>query len=451
MISGLLASCNKAQETVDLNSMSSWEIVQNRVFNQSCITCHKVDTAYCRQSNLVLTSDFAYDQLVRKKPSNKAALKDGLYRVDPGNVENSLLWKKITMLTEKDGKTVYQSSDYGNSMPYGGLKPLTNGQIEFIRRWIEAKAPKTGKVVNVSVLDDKSVLHQEYIPLERPKNGIQIHLGPFPVKPNFEREFMYLKILDNKKPIYLKGIQLSMRPGSHHFIIYQWDSNLLLGEVPTPNLYREMRDSEGRENKQTVRQLLSDRHRTVENFQTPTAWYKYPKGVALKIDPNAMLDLNIHYTNYTSKEIQGEVMVNLELAKHEEIKHIARTFTIANFEILLPSKSKRTLTYSKIFDEKRHVFRLVSHAHERMKEFRAFILGGKNDGKLVYKSNDWKNPQFIDYDPPITLKKGEGFRLEVDYENDTDRTITFGLLSTDEMMFLQGHYYTDEKPIFNEE
>ena len=65
------------------------------------------------------------------------------------------------------------------------------------------------------------------------------------------------------------------------------------------------------------------------------------------------------------------------------------------------------------------------------------------DGELVYISYDWEHPPILELDPPLTLEPGEGLRLETTYNNWTDRTLEFGLLSEDEMMILFGYYYME--------
>ncbi|MEQ9021344.1 MAG: hypothetical protein RLN82_01120, partial [Pseudomonadales bacterium] len=68
---------------------------------------------------------------------------------------------------------------------------------------------------------------------------------------------------------------------------------------------------------------------------------------------------------------------------------------------------------------------------------------GDNDGELLYVSFDWEHPPILELDPPIVINTGEGLRLEATYDNWEDRTLTFGLRSSDEMMILFGAYYTD--------
>ena len=83
----------------------------------------------------------------------------------------------------------------------------------------------------------------------------------------------------------------------------------------------------------------------------------------------------------------------------------------------------------------------MSHAHEHMLEFRVEKVGGELDGELVYIAYDWEHPPILELDPPIHVKAGEGMKLIVTYDNWTDETLNFGLLSEDEMMILFGYYY----------
>ena len=85
----------------------------------------------------------------------------------------------------------------------------------------------------------------------------------------------------------------------------------------------------------------------------------------------------------------------------------------------------------------------MSHSHRQMVSFVVKIIGGERDGEIVYVAYDWEHPPILKLDPPLVLEPGQGLRLEVTYNNTTDRTLNFGLLSTDEMMILFGSYYTD--------
>ena len=59
-----------------------------------------------------------------------------------------------------------------------------------------------------------------FTPLAKPTAGYQIHVSPFPVPANYEREWYMRLPIGNKEKIYVTAIEMKMRPGSHHFIAY---------------------------------------------------------------------------------------------------------------------------------------------------------------------------------------------------------------------------------------
>ena len=67
---------------------------------------------------------------------------------------------------------------------------MTLGQIEFIKQWIIKGAPKTGSVVDESILTNKAACSQTFVPMQAPSaaEGFQLAINAFTVSPNTERE-----------------------------------------------------------------------------------------------------------------------------------------------------------------------------------------------------------------------------------------------------------------------
>ena len=83
----------------------------------------------------------------------------------------------------------------------------------------------------------------EFIPLEPPENGIQIHLDPFDIWTNNEREIFYYTPLDTSDDIYIEQVEISMRSGSHHFILYTYPENFPI--YLQEGVQRNLRNSDG--------------------------------------------------------------------------------------------------------------------------------------------------------------------------------------------------------------
>jgi len=426
---------------------SSFSLIQTEVFDKQCISCHTAGTSFATQSDLVLTADVSYEQLIDRRPKNTAAREDGLMLVGSkglASVHKSYLWEKINARNQEH---LYADHPlYGAIMPLGQL-PLTDGQFKLIEEWIKAGAPKTGVVVDKNVLLNTERYEQkEFQPLPLPQSGIQLHLGPFEVPPNHEREFYYFEPLNNNEDIFINRIEISLRSGSHHFIAYRladYTPASFIDYLKSQQMgvIRDIRDLNGNYIVQNL--LATQYHEFLAGTQWPLMNYHFPAGVALRIPTNSYLDLNPHYVNRTNEMSQGELYANLHTVEPSEVRHVAEILNLGNFDISLPPNRETTLKKTFTFNQRRHIFQMFSHAHEHMTEFSIYVSGGPRDGELVYIAYDWEHPPILQLDPPLTLEAGQGLRLETTYNNWTSRTLHFGLLSEDEMMFLFGAYYLD--------
>ncbi len=439
----LLGACGTTEETPSdplANYTSTYEIIQGEIWDVSCVSCHSPGTTFAKQSNLILSAEVSYEQLINRTPNNAAAKADGLQLVGDKGIESlykSFLWEKINV---HDQEHFYEDHpQYGSLMPLGA--PLTNGEIEFIRQWIINGAPKEGEVVDRAILADTTRFEEApFEPLALPTEGLQFHLGPFDVPANTDREMFSYQALNNSAPIFVDEVEFSMRPGSHHFILYNYTADIPELFIPKSDRIRDVYDDKGEYVLSTL--VVMAYHQFVAGTQWPRMRYAFPEGVALRIPANSGFDMNAHYANKTDEVVKGEVYANIHTTKEEEVVHVAEILNLNNTNITLPAKTKTTLEKTFTFEEERTIFQLWSHAHSHMTEFRVYAIGGENDGKLVYISYDWEHPPILQMDPPLVIPANGGLRLETTYDNQENRTLNFGLRSTDEMMILFGAYYT---------
>ena len=421
---------------------STWDVIQTVILDKNCVECHVAGASFATQSDLVLTSNVAYSQLVNRTPNNPTARADGLTLVGTeglASVGKSFLWEKIN--APNQAHYFDDHPGYGALMPLG-KPPLTNGELEFVLQWILAGAPSSGNVVDLGLLDDTERYEPpEFEPLPVPTSGVQFHLGPWDVAPNFEREFFYYEPLNNDQPLFVNRVDMAMRPGSHHLILYDLSDNIPEILVPEPQVFREIRDANGNYIPSTL--MITSHLNFVTGTQWPRMTYHYPPGVAMRIPADAGFDINAHYVNRSSEIIQGEIYANLHTVDSSQVEHVAERLFMNNVDINLPPNATTTLNKTFVVDKKVQIFQLFSHAHEHMTEFRVFIDGGPRDGELVYIAYDWEHPPILELNPTLTLEAGQGLRLQATYNNDTNSTINFGFLSSDEMMILFGAYYVD--------
>ena len=443
----LVSACSDSSNSLEPEpqepvATSTWDIIQTVILDKNCVECHVAGASFATQSDLVLTSSVAYSQLVNRAPKNPVALADGLTLVGTeglASIDKSFLWEKIN--APNQAHYFDDHPGYGALMPLG-KPPLTNGELEFVLQWILAGAPAAGNVVDPDVLDNTERYEPpEFEPLPVPTSGVQFHLGPWDVAPNFEREFFYYEPLNNDQALFVNRVDMAMRPGSHHLILYDLSDDIPEILVPDPQVFRDIRDTNGNYIPSTL--MITSHLNFVTGTQWPLMTYHYPPGVALRIPAGTGFDINVHYVNRSSQIIQGEIYANLHTVDSSQVEHVAERLFMNNLDINLPPQTSTTLTKTFVVDERVQIFQLFSHAHEHMTDFRVFIDGGPRDGELVYIAYDWEHPPILELNPMLTLEKGQGLRLQATYNNDTNSTINFGFLSSDEMMILFGAYYLD--------
>ena len=430
----LLAAVSACGDSTTPKSGGSFARLQTEVFAKSCAVsgCH-AGSSVASSGNLSLASD-AYDNLVNVTPANLNAKQDGLKRVVPGKPESSLLYLKLI-------SPATSAHDYGNVMP-AGREPLSAGQLEYILQWIAAGAPRDSDVAATALLDDRTP--QSSAPFQplvapAPGTGYQLHVDPFVVSANFERELFQYRTIGNTSDVYVRRFEFRMRPFSHHFVTYQFPDNTPQLAYPPLNTVRDIRKPDG----------------TLDfTMMLPMAWhvffggsmqtqfaYDLPAGVGLLVPASAAIDLNVHYANHTAAPVTGEAYLNLYTMDPSAVQHVAKTLNMSNMSISLPPKQRTTLERTFMVTERRTVFALTSHMHSMGEKFVIKIAGGPRDGETVYESTDWEHPQLLLLTTPIVLEAGQGLKSVITWNNTTTNTLAFGLKSTDEMGIIFGYYY----------
>jgi hypothetical protein len=440
---------NSSQEDRD-----TWQIIQEDILTPRCISCHETGTYFAQISGLVLTPDSAYSQLIDTYPTNMFASEDGLVRVssDSGmyGLQLSFLWEKINAPNEEHFHSEHPF--YGGLMPLGAPY-LTNGQLAFIEKWILEGAPEEGIVADPSLLVDNSVYEPpEFVELEPPESGYQYHVGPFEVPPQQEKEFLYYVPPLTTEDMFIERVQISMRPGSHHFIMYTFN-NIPEFYLPEPYTIRDLHDGYGNYYQENILAMLF--HKFVTGTQWPALDYHFPPGVALRIPPDFGFDLNSHYPNYTDEVIIGEVFTNIHTIPLSDVEHVAEILMLNNTDFSLPPNAvttlERTYMYNEVLDvsglnpeaDLIYIFQLFSHAHEHMLRFDIELVDATGESELIYSALDWEHPPILEINPPLILNPGQGLKMVVTFDNWTNDFLNFGLLSVDEMMIIFGYVYTD--------
>ncbi len=449
-----LFACSKSSVDVPASPISqtvtinSFDLLQDKLLTPNCATsgCHmSVQDASYAQHGLVLAKGLAYGNLIGTSPKNSVAVANKLQRVKKFSSAESLLFHKLNW-----DLSHHVTDNYGAPMPLGG-KPVSKGQLDFVQKWIEAGAPDKGEVVDAKLLDDTTPSFTEPTdfsaldsPVKEGKTGFQLKVDRFIVPPNFEREIFVRRPLNNTEPVYISRIKLKSRSNSHHLVVYDFRSKLIL---PNMDEMRDLRNIDNSLNINTVIQMSN--HIFLGGGTDPNSDYSFPEGTALKLPANSSVDLNPHYFNKTKDNLYGENYVNLYTIPESQVKNVVNMIDFNNSSFTLPPNQTTVITkdffsfdgFVKGSGKSVVIVSLTSHTHERGKLFQIKIKGGARDGEVIYEDNDWAHPKVVNYAKPIILKEGEGLTSVVTYVNNTNKPLGFGLTSEDEMDIIFGYYY----------
>jgi hypothetical protein len=438
----IISACTKQSIDSQNPTVSSFSLMQDKIITPTCATsgCHAStsDKSFV-QHGLVLEKSVAYENLFGVTPVNLLSKADGHLRVKAFKSLESLFYHKLTWDASHHG-----GKQYGLPMPLGSTA-LTVGQIEFVRRWIEAGAPKTGEVADAKLLDDKtpSVSSTEnFIPMSSPKtegiDGFQLKVDKFEVAPNFERELFVRRMVGNTTEIYVNRIKLQSRQNSHHMVLYDFRNKTGL---PTLDQIRDLRNPDNGLNLVTA--VQASNHIFLGGGTQANQEYVFPEGTALMLPANYSIDLNPHYFNKTNNVLYGENVVNLYTTDKAKVKYVVKTIDFNNTTLNIPANAKTVITKDFTFSTNVKIVSLTSHTHKFGEKYVIKILGGARNGEVVYENLDWEHPAVINFTTPIALKKGEGLTSVVTYNNTSSQKLAFGLTSDDEMNIIFGYYYEE--------
>jgi hypothetical protein len=420
-----------------LTAVGNFDQLQREVFDKQCVSCHVTGNPFAVQSNLVLEPGKSYDAMINVLSRQTVARSEGMRVVRPGLPDSSLLWHKLQW------ESGHHTRDYGGPMPLG-TRSLSVGQLEFVRRWIAAGAPRSAAVADARLLTDTiRPTAAPFVALEPPAagDGIQLRVAPFQVTGNFERELFSFQRLGSTTPVFVNRVQMKMRPNSHHFLLYSFADNAPAIAIPQLNTIRDIRNPDGSLNFLNV--LPMAYHVFLAGAQTPEMDYRFPAGVALRLPANFGIDLNVHYVNRGSEALTGEAFANLYTVGATQVQNEARTLNLGNTDINLPPGVRTTLTrtFMNTTGRDMRVFMLTSHMHQLGERFQIKLVGGARNGQVIYETTDWAHPEIRNFDTPIVIRPGEGMMSDIVWNNTTSRAVRFGLTSQDEMGIIFGYYY----------
>jgi len=388
---------------------STYDLIQEAIFeNRGCATdvCHGSTAS----GGLDLRADVSYDDLIEVPAETVSdSTIRGLRRVVPGQKDQSLLFLNLAAATLPELWTAPL-----RSMPIG-LPALTIDELEAMRRWIEAGAPREGTVPGTGELLDACLppprpIEIEPLPLPPAGEGLQIQMPKWILPAQSETEVCFVSYYDVSDQVpaealspdgasfRYKDVQIRQDPLSHHLIVDHYAGEVAVDD-PRWGAYRcRGGDKDGQECAPTDLGFCGDdalcggepdKAIACIGFGPPDATTNanrvlltqessfsqaYPQGVFKEMPVRGLLIWNSHAFNLTDFDGKLEAWVNFEFAREEEQIHpVSDLFNaISIFAMNVPAFGAQEVCSFNVFPPNTKVFEINSHTHKRGKLFRVY-------------------------------------------------------------------------------
>jgi hypothetical protein len=123
------------------------------------------------------------------------------------------------------------------------------------------------------------------------------------------------------------------------------------------------------------------------------------------------------------------------------VQTVARTLNLPNSNFSLPPKQRTTIRTVFPMAVRTTVLGLTSHMHALGERYEIRLRRADGTETSVYVNTDWEHPSFTNFETPLVLQPGDALVSVVTWNNVTNRTVGFGLLSSDEMNIIFGYAY----------
>jgi hypothetical protein len=238
------------------------------------------------------------------------------------------------------------------------------------------------------------------IPAPKPSEGIQIHIGPsnyddpdevakYVMHPGEESSQCFTLRTPNKEKITYQTSVLSGRAGTHHMI-----NTVYEGDLPTGNFGAcERRSSD-------LKQVGSLPGASKPYMPRSKVAPEYAH-VGQTLDAEALVQADMHYFNFTDKDILREVWINLYYAPPDtvtEYSDVIRGFggLSWNQEPIQPGTDK-VYKYECPIKGDGNILNLLGHYHAHGKRFGASLKRKNGEVEKVFEMFNYLEPATFDY------------------------------------------------------
>ena len=423
---------------------STFEAIQAEIFEKRGCTqdvCH----GSSKQGGLELTRGVAYQNIFDVR-----ALGSTLKRVEPGDKTRSYLFLKLAAATAPGSVEIT-----GAPMP-NGLPPLSDDELEAVRRWIYAGAPETGTVDGTASLLNGCLPPPKPItikPLDPPApgDGVQFVLPTVFLPKKHEQEVCFATYYDisaqvpaefqdpSGKYFRFAGQELRQDPQSHHLVLMH--SGVPVEDLHDPAFGR-WSCAGGEHADETCEPTdlgscpgsfcrsepdatalgcvgygprstngLPILNRQIGGAQAAQAQQTFHDGVFAQVPMKGVLYWNSHAFNLTDEDFDLNGRLNFTFAKDQ--RYPVRPIFEARY-VFAPSAAPyttQTVCGEHVLPQGARLFAITSHTHKRGKLFQAWTP----DGSQIYENRIYNDPVKQAFEPPLAFDAADAAERTIRY------------------------------------
>lgn len=160
----------------------------------------------------------------------------------------------------------------------------------------------------------------------------------------------------------------------------------------------------------------------------------FPSGVGLRLAAGTQIHLNLHLYNTTDEVLSGESAILVKKSATQPAI-LAENVFAGTLQINIPPMTTRTVTGGCTANRNYTLFAVWPHMHQVATHQKVELIRGGTPQILHDRAFNFAEQNYYLQSPEIQVQQGDQIRVSCTYNNTTDRTITFGDSSDQEMCF----------------
>jgi Copper type II ascorbate-dependent monooxygenase, C-terminal domain len=165
-----------------------------------------------------------------------------------------------------------------------------------------------------------------------------------------------------------------------------------------------------------------------------------PEGVAYKVAKGSQLNLNLHLFNVSDAALKGVSGTKVRTTTADKVKQFAETILAGPVSLSIPVGKSTTMGKCTVKSDTT-VFAVSPHMHQLGVHLKAVATRAGGMPTVMLYDGPYDFYEQRQFPAAVALKMGDTIQVECTYQNDTQRTVSFGESSLDEMCFIGVYRY----------